>query len=156
MLCAEQLSVSGAKPQVSTLARRIHGWTWQAVCLHSRISGIVISSFIPLIVPHRHGHGCRLCHFVGPEGTSWVAHKRRDCLFLLKPFALYPQFNDSSAPSIMCGPCTSRLLSCLTLEHRSISTTVQAISQRSSQGRLCSPHSKIHDSAQRATGSDAL
>src|SRR6266699_6797069 len=29
----EQPSLSGAAPRVSTLARRIHGWSWQAVRL---------------------------------------------------------------------------------------------------------------------------
>jgi hypothetical protein len=29
----EQPSLSGASPRVSTLARRIHGWSWQAVRL---------------------------------------------------------------------------------------------------------------------------
>jgi hypothetical protein len=29
----EQPSLSGAVPRVSTLARRIHGWSWQAVRL---------------------------------------------------------------------------------------------------------------------------
>lgn len=29
----EQSSLSDASPRVSTLARRIHGWSWQAVCL---------------------------------------------------------------------------------------------------------------------------
>lgn len=153
MLYAEQPSVSGDSPHVSTLARRIHGWSWQAVRLHFR-SGIVIPSFIPSIVPHRHGHWCRLCHAVGPEGASWAAHARRDRLFLHKPFALYPQFINSPSPSIMYGPCTSGL-ACLTMERRSVSTTVQTINQRSSQGHLCSPHSKNHDSARRTTGSNA-
>jgi len=115
MLYAEQPSVSGDSPHVSTLARRIHGWSWQAVRLHSR-SGIVISSFISSIVPHRHGHWCRLCHSVGPEGASWAAHESRDRLFLHKPFALYPQFIDSPSPSIMYGPCTSGLVPCLTMD----------------------------------------
>ena len=109
---------------------------------HSRICGVVISSLIPLIVPHRHGHWCRLCHSVRPERASWAAHTRRDRLFLHQPFALSPQFIDSSSPSTMYGPCTAGLVPCLTVEHRSISTTVQTITQRSSQGHLCSPHSK--------------
>lgn len=156
MLYAEQPSVNGGKPHVNTLARRIHGWSWQGVRLHSSVSGIVISSFVPLIVPHRHGHWCRLCHSVGSEGASWAAHKRRDGFFLHKPFALYPQFLDTPSASIMCGPCTSGSVPYLTIEHRSISTAVQTITQRSSQGRLCSPHSKNHHTLQRTTGPNAV
>jgi hypothetical protein len=160
MLCAEQSSANGDKPHVSPLARRIHGWSWQAVRLPSCLSGIVISSFVPLIVSHRHGHWCRLCYPVGSEGASWAAHKSRDGLFLHKPFAFYPQFLDSPSASIMCGPCTSGLVPRLTIEHRSISTAVETITQRSSQGRLRSPHSKnhhtLHHTLQRTTGPNAL
>jgi hypothetical protein len=35
-----ELTVPGAAPHVSTLARRIHGWSWQAVRLPTRISRI--------------------------------------------------------------------------------------------------------------------
>jgi hypothetical protein len=43
---AEQSSLSRPAPRVSTLARRIHGWSWQAVRLHARVDGIVFSMLI--------------------------------------------------------------------------------------------------------------
>ena len=45
----ERPSLSGASPRVSTLARRIHGWSWQAVRLTrpgAHQGAIAISLFI--------------------------------------------------------------------------------------------------------------
>ena len=100
----EQPSISDSSPRVSTLARRIHGWSWQAVrsarAVASRAS--VISFIFLLIVPHRHGHRCCLCYSVGTERSPWNSHERRDRLFLHKPLALYSQCIDSPAPSVLC------------------------------------------------------
>jgi hypothetical protein len=104
---AEQPSRSGSTPRVSTLARRIHGWSWQAVCLRIGVCGTIIWLFIPLIVPHRHGNWCCLCHSVWLEGSSWANHEDRDSFFLHKPFTLYPQLINPPDPSLMCDSCIS-------------------------------------------------
>lgn len=98
----EHPSLGGASPRVSTLARRIHGWSWQAVRLAPPgASDTIIISLS--IVSHRHGHGCCLRHSVGLERAPGTSHERRDRVFLHKPLALYPQLIDSPAPSVMCG-----------------------------------------------------
>ena len=100
----EQPSLSDASPRVSTLARRIHGWSWQAVRLTRPLTSreSVISVLLHLIVPHRHGHGYCLCHSVGLERSSGTFHEHRDRFFLHKHLALSPQFIDSPASSILC------------------------------------------------------
>lgn len=56
------------EPKVSSLARRIHGWSWQAVSrplFLSRITrGIGLSTSCNIAVPHRYGHWRRLRDFV--------------------------------------------------------------------------------------------
>lgn len=113
---AEQPSPSRPAPRVSTLARRIHGWSWQAVCLHVRVDGIASSLIIPLIVPYRYGNWCCLCYPVWLEGSPWADHTHRDGFFLHKPFALYPQLINPPNSSIMCDSCTSGLVPCLTMD----------------------------------------
>jgi hypothetical protein len=100
----EQPSVSDPSPRVSTLARRIHGWSWQAVRLARPVASraSVISFIFLLIVPHRHGHRCCLCYSVGLERSPRTSYERRDRLFLHKPLALYPQCIDSPASSVLC------------------------------------------------------
>ena len=106
MVNLEQPSLSDSSPRVSTLARRIHGWSWQAVRLAHPVASraSVISFTFLLIVPHRHGHRCCLCHSVGLERSPGNFHERRDRLFLHKPLALYPQCIDSPSPSVLCDP----------------------------------------------------
>ena len=55
------------RPQlVSALARRIHGWTWQAVNLS--FPRFVCLLFTPPLVSNRHGHWRRLRYTVRTEG----------------------------------------------------------------------------------------
>jgi hypothetical protein len=84
----ERPSFSAASPPVSKLARRIHGWSWQAVRPYLRS---VISSLIPLVVPHGYGHGCCLRHSVGFGRAPGTPHESRGRLFLHKRLALHPQ-----------------------------------------------------------------
>ena len=112
----EQPSLSKPAPRVSTLARRIHGWSWQAVCLHVRVGGVVSSLLIPLIVPYRYGNWCCLCHSVWLEGSPWTDHKNRDGFFLHKSVTLYPQLVNPPDSSIMCDSCTFGLAPCLIMD----------------------------------------
>jgi hypothetical protein len=105
----EQPTLSGVSrppPHVSTLARRIHGWSWQAVRL-VRPGALVAIVLSLLIVPHRHGHGGCLRHSVRPERTPRTSHQDRDRFFLYKRFALYPQLIDPPASSVTCGLLSS-------------------------------------------------
>lgn len=98
----ERPSLSGASPRVSTLARRIHGWSWQAVCLiRPGVHQGAIEISLLLIVPYRHGDWCCLCHPGGLERAPWISHERRDFFVLHKPLALYPQLIDTTSPSDM-------------------------------------------------------
>jgi hypothetical protein len=113
---AEQPPPSRPAPRVSTLARRIHGWSWQAVWFYVRVGGIVSSLFIPLIVPYRYGNWCCLCHSFWLEGSPWTDHTHRDGFFLHQPFAFYPQLINPPDSSIMCDSCTFGLFPCLTMD----------------------------------------
>lgn len=61
-------------PQVSRLARRVHGWSWQAVGFHFiGQSGIIVLCLISSTVPRRHGHWCCLCYPVRLEAASTIS-----------------------------------------------------------------------------------
>jgi len=92
---------TGTAPQVSRLARRIHGWSWQAVGFLAQ-SGILVLSLIASIVSRRNGHWCCLCYPVGPEAASADFDDRRDHVFLHQSHTLPPQLIDAPSPSIMC------------------------------------------------------
>jgi hypothetical protein len=88
-------------PQVSRLARRVHGWSWQAVGFLAQ-SRIVVLWLISSTVPRRHGHWRCLCYPVRPEAASADSNDRRDHFFLHQSLSLHPQRIDAPSPSIMC------------------------------------------------------
>lgn len=54
-------------PKFGVLAKRVHGWSWQAVSpIHVPVSSLLIS----ISVPYWDGYGRSLCALVGPRSPS--------------------------------------------------------------------------------------
>jgi len=66
---SSELTGHEQRPQrVSALARRIHGWTWQAVSF--ALPTVDMPVVYTAVVSNRHGHRRRLCYTVRTEGQA--------------------------------------------------------------------------------------
>lgn len=97
---SSELTAHEQRPQrVSALARRIHGWTWQAV------SFALLTIYIPVvytaIVSDRNGHRRRLCYTVRTGGQARRSSEGRNSFLLPQYGPLSPQYFNTTSPSYL-------------------------------------------------------
>lgn len=93
--------VSDDKPRVSELARRIHGWTWQAVSTMSCTSSF-LQAKASSTVPCGYGHQRRFPHTVWLERGIQTERRGGTCLLLSDAGHIRHQLAVSHTPSDTC------------------------------------------------------
>jgi len=95
-------AVAQGVPRVGALARRIHGWTWQAV---SYIPPSNIQSFCINVhhsVSHWYGHWCGLRDALELERACRVPGRSRNSILLLKHCSVPLELDDPPHASHLC------------------------------------------------------
>ena len=80
-----RLSRSNSMEHVSRLSRRIHGWTWQAVCVFYSWPTLRLTD--ELVVPNWYGYGCRVRH------ARWFEAASRPCADGGRDHILFPEYD---------------------------------------------------------------